>query len=258
MTDLTKARSDVKGHWFLPRGGRETCPVTVTRTARWWPWDLPSCWPPPTWVLSSTGSPLDRPGLGTGARSRRWSGRRGRGAGAGPRSRWPGSWASARRTLPGADCELIAMERFSYAASTRRYRPSAASWATGSSPMSSTTTRSARRTRAMALVTVSSARCRRSRTPRSSRVNQATLRPCSTACWPEGLEQERLAGPRRPAHDQVLPPADPLQGAQRLLGRGRDRGRLRAPGVEGLAGREPGGGAAGGQRGPFPPGGLVG
>ena len=32
----------VKGHWFLPRGGRETCPVTVTSSARWWPWDLPS------------------------------------------------------------------------------------------------------------------------------------------------------------------------------------------------------------------------
>jgi hypothetical protein len=28
------AGSSVKGHWFLPRGGRETCPVTVTRTAR--------------------------------------------------------------------------------------------------------------------------------------------------------------------------------------------------------------------------------
>ncbi len=27
-------RVPVKGHWNLPRGGRETCPVTVTRTAR--------------------------------------------------------------------------------------------------------------------------------------------------------------------------------------------------------------------------------
>ncbi|GAA6528023.1 hypothetical protein IDVR_38270 [Intrasporangium sp. DVR] len=36
----------VKGHLFLPRGGRETCPVTVTRTARWWPWDLLNGWPP--------------------------------------------------------------------------------------------------------------------------------------------------------------------------------------------------------------------
>jgi len=25
---------DVKGHWNLPSGGRETCPVTVTGTAR--------------------------------------------------------------------------------------------------------------------------------------------------------------------------------------------------------------------------------
>ena len=31
----------VKGHCVLPRGGRETGPVTVTGTARWWPWDLP-------------------------------------------------------------------------------------------------------------------------------------------------------------------------------------------------------------------------
>ena len=39
---LTEPHAGVKGHWFLPRGGRETCPVTVTRSARWWPWDLPS------------------------------------------------------------------------------------------------------------------------------------------------------------------------------------------------------------------------
>ena len=64
---------------------------------------------------------------------------------------------------------------------------------TGRRPISSTMTRSARRTRAMALLTVSSARCRRSNTPRSSRVNQATLSPASTACG-RGLEQERLAG----------------------------------------------------------------
>ena len=31
----------VKGHWFLPGGGHETCPVAATRIARWWPWELP-------------------------------------------------------------------------------------------------------------------------------------------------------------------------------------------------------------------------
>ena len=42
-----KATANVKGHWFLPGGGLETCPVAVTRSARWWPWDLPlgGCWP---------------------------------------------------------------------------------------------------------------------------------------------------------------------------------------------------------------------
>ena len=41
------AATSVKGHWFLPGGGHETCPVAVTRSARWWPWDLPlgGCWP---------------------------------------------------------------------------------------------------------------------------------------------------------------------------------------------------------------------
>ena len=34
-------KSDVKGHWFLPGDGHETCPVAATRVARWWPWDLP-------------------------------------------------------------------------------------------------------------------------------------------------------------------------------------------------------------------------
>lgn len=43
---------DVKGHRFLPGGGHETCPVTVTRTARWWPWDLPRGWPPPAVMWS--------------------------------------------------------------------------------------------------------------------------------------------------------------------------------------------------------------
>ena len=42
---MSKARlaelGDVKGQWELPRGGHETCPVTASRTARWWPWNLP-------------------------------------------------------------------------------------------------------------------------------------------------------------------------------------------------------------------------
>ena len=45
------------------------------------------------------------------------------------------------------------------------------------------------------MVTVSSARCRRRRTPRSSRVNQATLRPCSTACWPRASRRNVLPVP---------------------------------------------------------------
>lgn len=31
---LGRGRRRVKGHWFLPGGGRGTCPVTVTRSAR--------------------------------------------------------------------------------------------------------------------------------------------------------------------------------------------------------------------------------
>ena len=63
----------VKGQSELPSGGHETCPLTVTRTARWWPWDLPmgagghhrpgaqanglTPWPASAWV-SRTLSPL--------------------------------------------------------------------------------------------------------------------------------------------------------------------------------------------------------
>ncbi|MDA8440383.1 MAG: SUMF1/EgtB/PvdO family nonheme iron enzyme, partial [Propionibacterium sp.] len=35
------SHNSVKGHWFLPGDGHETCPVAVTSVARWWPWDLP-------------------------------------------------------------------------------------------------------------------------------------------------------------------------------------------------------------------------
>lgn len=50
--------------------------------------------------------------------------------------------------------------------------------------MSSTTPRWARSSRLRALVTLSSARCRRTTTPRTVRVNQATSGPGSTACCP--------------------------------------------------------------------------
>jgi hypothetical protein len=73
----------------------------------------------------------------------------------------------------------------------------------------------------------------------------------------KGFEEEGLAGPGRPADDQVLVAADPFQGAQRRLGRGRDGGDGLVPGVEGLAGGEGGGGAPGGQGGAVPPGDLL-
>ncbi len=62
----------------------------------------------------------------------------------------------------------------------------------------STTIRSARRMRAMALLTVSSARCRRSRTPRFSSVNQATWRPASTACCPRASRRNVFPVPEGP------------------------------------------------------------
>ena len=60
-------------------------------------------------------------------------------------------------------------------------------------------------------------------------MNQATLQPVLDGLLAEGLEQERLPGPGRAADDQVLPAVHPFQGAQRLLGRGRDRGQRRDP-----------------------------
>src|ERR1700730_1108022 len=87
--------------------------------------------------------------------------------------------------------------------------------------ISSTAINSDRRIRATALVTVSSARWRRTRPPRSSRANQATLRPAST---------------------------------QSGLGGRRDRRRGRFPRLEGLAGREGGRGPAGSEAGAFPSG----
>src|SRR6185312_13363721 len=64
--------------------------------------------------------------------------------------------------------------------------------------MSSTTTRSARRIRAMALVTESSARCRRTSAPTCSRVNQATFLPAATAAWPRASSMNVLPVPDGP------------------------------------------------------------
>ena len=97
----------------------------------------------------------------------------------------------------------------------------------------------------MALVTVSSARWRRTRTPRSSRVNQATCSPASTACWPRASSRNVLpvpAGPhttrfsRRCTHSRVRSACWVGAGIEDSVG---------VPGVEGLAGGEPGRGPGG-------------
>ena len=110
----------------------------------------------------------------------------------------------------------------------------------------------------MALVTESSARCRRTRAPSCSRVNQATFLPAATAAWPRASSMNVLPGAGRAADDEVLVAADPFQGPQRGLGGGRDRGQPLVPGVERLPGREGGPGAAGGQRGAVAAGDLLG
>ncbi|VMP72488.1 Uncharacterised protein [Streptococcus pneumoniae] len=60
------------------------------------------------------------------------------------------------------------------------------------------TIRSARRIRATALVMVSSGRWARIIAPRSSRVNQATRLPSSTACWPRASRKKVLPVPEGP------------------------------------------------------------
>jgi hypothetical protein len=89
-----------------------------------------------------------------------------------------------------------------------------ASVPTASSPMSSTMTmtKSERRIRVMALVTVV--------------VNAVAAHQHAERFQAEPVDvqpgQERLAVAGGPTHDQVLSPVYPFQGAQRLLGRGRD------------------------------------
>src|SRR6476646_8898414 len=88
-----------------------------------------------------------------------------------------------------------------------------ASVPTPSSPMSSTMTmtKSERRIRVMALVMVSSTRWRRTRTPSDSRLNQSTCSPGRNVLqWPAGPHTIRFSRQY------------PFQGAQRLLGGGRD------------------------------------
>ena len=48
----------VKGHEELPSGGHENCPLVATRSARWWPRDLPGVW------LGQGVHPLAGHGLG--------------------------------------------------------------------------------------------------------------------------------------------------------------------------------------------------
>ena len=105
--------------------------------------------------------------------------------------------------------------------------------------MSSITIRSARISRPIALETESSARWRRSITARLSRVCQATVLPRSIARCPSASTRCDLPGPARAADAECLGALDPLQRAQRLLGRLRDRRGVLVPGVEGLAGRQP-------------------
>jgi hypothetical protein len=110
-------------------------------------------------------------------------------------------------------------------------------------------TRSARM-RAMALLTVSSMRCRGTSTPSASRVNQATCRPASAPSGP-GLGGRPRASGRRScrccvADHHVLPAPDSFQGLRGTAWvRGRDGGQGLAPGVEGLTGGD-GGGPPGG------------
>src|SRR5712691_3519509 len=120
--------------------------------------------------------------------------------------------------------------------------------------MSSTTARSARRIRVIALVTESSARCARTSTPRASRVNQARRIPASTACWPRASRKNVLPvpdGPQttrfscRPIHSRVRSAAWAGAGIE-------DRAWSQASKVL------PAGNAAGSQRGPVPAGDFLG
>src|SRR5579859_4991923 len=64
----------------------------------------------------------------------------------------------------------------------------------------------------------------------------------------ERLQEERFSGAAGSTYNQIFMAADPLQGAQCGLGGGWNGGESLVPGGEGLAGRESGFDAAGGQR----------
>ena len=51
IVDSVWAGLSVNDHWSLPGHAHQSCPVTVTRIARWRPWDLPiRLWPPTAWL----------------------------------------------------------------------------------------------------------------------------------------------------------------------------------------------------------------
>ena len=116
--------------------------------------------------------------------------------------------------------------------------PSAASAETGRSPMSSTTVSDTDERAAKALETESSTRWRRTRAPRSSTENQATLKPSSTAFCPSASSQWLLPVPLGPAMARFSCSRHPLEGGQALLGGHRYRRARGHPALEGLAGRE--------------------
>lgn len=108
--------------------------------------------------------------------------------------------------------------------------------------MSSIRIRSARRMRRRARPVVSSARWRGT-THDLAELFEAE--PQDVGAGVDGgvakrFEEVGLPSARRPADDEVLVVADPLQGPQRGLGGGGDRAGRLVPGVEGLPSREPG------------------
>ena len=89
-------------------------------------------------------------------------------------------------------------------------------------------------------------------------MNQATFRPVSTACWPRASRKNVFPVPdgpqttrfsRRWTHSRVRSACWVGAGIEDAVG---------CPGVEGLAGGEPGGVAAGGERGAVPAGDFLG
>ena len=110
----------------------------------------------------------------------------------------------------------------------------------------------------MALLTVSSARCRRDEAAEVFQGEPGDVHPLFDGELAERFEEECFSGPGRSAEDEVLFAVQPFQGSQRLLRRRWDGGRVEFPGVERFAGGERRPGPAGGQGGPVPPGDLRG